>query len=404
MKMQHAGAPASQPTEYRTRARLDFVADARPAGTRAGDYPLQSPAGSVNPELGIDAFLAEARRRRDRHTREESGRPEPWADPDLEAIHSAALGHPVDRAIGRYRTDVGRERIACAIRRACERLAGAPPRSMSAEDVRAYPWHHLDVEAAIAYRERIYAMFTKITTRNDAICAVRAVSTECYKAGLISALRLDLVLDELYTVAPGPSSKRRRLRPEEIAALLDACERVGTPYVRARNTAIVALFRTSGMRVSELTAIELDDWDRDQDTILLRLTKNGGDHLVYLHPDTVPYLERWLQTRGDEPGALFTPFDGGDRRSLHPATVRHMLRFRAEAAGVAPFGSHDFRRTFATELLRTHDVALVGKLLNHNKTSSTLIYDLAGEDEQRAAVKTVRLPDLGAALPHGQAS
>lgn len=160
----------------------------------------------------------------------------------------------------------------------------------------------------------------------------------------------------------------------------------------ARNTAIVALFRTSGIRVGELTRIQLEDWDRDADTIILHETKNGSPHLVYLHPDAVPYLERWLTHRGDAPGALFCSILGTRTRDMTPQGIRYIMRTRAAIAGIKPFGCHDFRRTFATELLRTNDIALVGKLLNHRKPQSTMRYDLADEDAARAAVGQLELP------------
>lgn len=348
-------------------------------------------SGAADP---LHEFLAEAARRRNRHTREEAGRPQDWADPDPSAIRLPILGHPVDLAAHRHRAGRSREDFLRQVRVACERLQNLEPRTLTPEDVRSFPWHHLEPEGAREYREAIYRRFRYQTSRNDAVSVVRRVVKQCYKAGLISAMRLDLVLDELYTVAPGPSSRRRRLSQSEINDLLAACERIGTPKAIARNAAIVALLRTSGMRIGELARILLVDWDRDGHAIMLRETKNGHDHVVYLHPDAVPYLERWLAIRGSEPGALFTPLTGTDMRSLTGETLRYMLRTRTAAAGVAPFGCHDFRRTFATELLRTHDVALVGKLLNHNKTESTLRYDLADEDEQRRAVTCIGLPTM----------
>lgn len=260
------------------------------------------------------------------------------------------------------------------------------------EQVRSYPWHHIDQQTAGEYREDIYRRFRLQSSRNNAVSAVRRVMHECYRARLISALRLEVILEELYTIAPGPSTKRRRLTQPEINALLAAGEESGTPRAAARNTAIIAVFRTSGIRVSELTRIQLEDWDRDADTIMLTETKNGSPHLVYLHPDAVPYLERWLTHRGHAPGALFCPLRGTDLRSLSGDGIRYMLSTLAVKAGVKPFGCHDFRRTFATELLRTNDIALVGKLLNHRKPQSTLRYDLADEDAQRSAVAQLNLP------------
>lgn len=419
--MNTAGGPAARPGRAGAAARA-----ATPAGTSAGapavppapaDPAWAGPApgradtaghgaasgtgpGGGAPSAGgaaLRAFLAEGARRRAEHTRAEPGRPEFWADPDPAAAAKCVLGHPVDRALGRRKSGPSLEGFTGAVRRACERLmdvagdARPTERRLTPEEVRDYPWHHIDLDLAAAFRESVYAQFRKTSTRNDAICAVRAVVRECYRAGLISPLRRDRLFEELVTVAPGPSSKRRRLTQTDINQLLDACETMGTTRAQARNTAIVALFRTSGIRVSELVAIDITDCDLDDGTIRLRDTKNGRDHLVFLHPDAIPYLERWIDLRGSRPGVLFTPLNRADTGPIRPISVRYMLRTRAQAAGVAPFGSHDFRRTFATELLRTHDVALVGKLLNHVKTASTVTYDLADEQEQRAAVARIQL-------------
>ncbi|MBO3084113.1 tyrosine-type recombinase/integrase [Cellulomonas fengjieae] len=301
----------------------------------------------------------------------------------------------MDLTIGRSKEGKSRTEFARKVRSCCEMLAGAEPRSMSTEDVRAFPWHQVSVEQAEDFRRAIYARYGPQTTRNDMVSAVRRVVAQCYKAGLMSALRHDLLLDALYTLAPGPSSKRRRLSSLEIADLLAACETLGTPTERARNSAIVALFWTSGMRVGELVNIRVDDWDRTGNTILLRDTKNGRNHVVFVHPGTSGYLERWLGFRGPGQGALFCPTRGSEKRALSPCGIRYILRKRADAAGVAPFGCHDFRRTFATCMLERHDAFLVSSLMNHKKPQSTMVYDLRGDEAKIAAVAGLYLPSLG---------
>lgn len=249
------------------------------------------------------------------------------------------------------------------------------------------------MEAAEAYGRRVYADFAVQSTRNDNVSVLRRVIPQCAKTGLISPLRRDLLLEALYTITPGPSAKRRRLHVEEVGALLEACESTGSRRAAARNSAIVVLFWTSGIRTGELLSIDLADWDRSAQTIRLRFTKNRTDHLVYLHPAAVTHLKRWLQHRGDGPGALFTNLHRRDENiPITPMSLRTMLQTRAAIADVEPFGAHDFRRTFITTLLRSHDAALVSKLVNHKKLTSTMIYDLAAEEEQRDAVATIALP------------
>lgn len=358
-------------------------------------------ASTVNDPVSVLRAMAE--HRREMTSLPESMQAGDWFNLDPRAAVDTPGVHPVMRAVLRRKDGDGRKRFAAAVRRTCERLAEVPVgtfASCDSEQVLAFPWHHLTVEAAAEYRVQIYRQFDKQGTRNDTIVALRAVLKQCYQVGLISMLRYQRLLDELYTVAPGPSTRRRRLTEAEIAALMTACATVGSAAARARNTAIVAIFVTTGMRIGELCAIELDDWDQADGTIRLRGTKNGFDHVVFVHPAALPYLQQWLSVRGTSPGALFSSvLAHAEYSSITMAGVRYMLRSRAQAAGVAPFGSHDFRRTFATTQLRLHDVALVSKLLNHRDMRATMIYDMASEDEQRAAVGKLHLPASDSLLP-----
>lgn len=380
--MTPAGTPATPPpTVSPTRLRNDSVAQ-----------PSETDPGSP-----LARFLAEGERRRTAHTRQSAERPADWADPDPSAIQAPPLGrNPVDAIIHRLKPGSSVDSFTGSLRRACERIQGLDDRLLTDADARLYPWHHLSPDDASDYRRAVYARYEKQSSRNDAVSAVRRVIKECCKAGLISPLRRDLIMDELYTLAPGDSTKRRRLTTDEINALLKACEDNKDPRSAARDSAIIALLFSSGMRIGELIRLEVRDWDPHEDTLLLRDTKNRRDHTVFLHPAVPAFLERWLVLRGNAPGALFTAVTRQDTRPLHRYTMRQMVQRRAADAGVRHFDCHDFRRTFATDLLRTHDPSLVGKLLNHKKLSSTMIYDLAGEDDQRAAVARIALLELGA--------
>jgi integrase len=231
------------------------------------------------------------------------------------------------------------------------------------------------------------------------ICAVRRVVDECHRRRLISPLRRQVLFEALYTVTPGRSRRRRRLSPDETNALLTAAQAHPQPARAARDTAMVALMRATGMRGCELAGIDLGDWDRRDATIWLRDRKNGRDLLVFLPPPVLPYLDRWLRARGDQPGALFTPLAGPDKsRPLTVYGVRWILKHVATAAGVTWMGSHDFRRSFATDMLERHDPVLVSDLLGHEKVDSTRIYDQRGDDALRAAVAEVPLPPLDTIL------
>lgn len=345
----------------------------------------------------LAAFLAEAAARRQAAEATASHRPEDWFDPDPDAAARLRPGaDPVTSALRRRKEGDNRTHFAGAVRRACERLQALPARSLTPAQVRAYPWHQLSEEQLEDYVAEVKRHFGTQASINDNICAVRAVLEQCRKRGLISAFRHDLLREVLLTTAPGRSTRRRRLSSEEVGRLLEACQSMGTPAARARNTAIVALLFTTGIRGGELVRIRLENWDQREQTILLRETKNGSDHLIHVHPQTAPLLAAWRAVRGEAPGVLFAALNRDGGPALSVVSLRYMIATRATRAGIAPFAPHDFRRTFATTLLRTHDPALVSKLLNHKKLDSTLVYDMASEEDMRSAVSSMQLPALAA--------
>lgn len=368
----------------------DSPAPTSPSGTPRPNQTTSTPSTATAAPLNLAELVATSAQRR--VTRSAGDRPADWADPDASAaLALPARTHPVTRTIAQRKSKASQRDEAATIRRACSRLQGLEKDVVTAEQALAYPWHLLTPDEAEEFRLDVYRRYSNQGTRNYYVCVLRSIVRNCYRAGLISPLRRDLILENLFTSAPGRSTKRRRLSEDEVAALLHACETVGSLRARHRNTAIVALMRTTGMRVSEVVALDVSDWDRAEGTLLLRNTKNKRSHTVFVHPATNVYLTRWIKTRGDQQGALFAAVSGTSAHHLHTFAIRYMLKKRGEAAGLRPFGSHDFRRTFATELLRTHDHALVSRLLNHEKLSSTLVYDMVEDDLQRAAVETVRL-------------
>ncbi|SEC95768.1 Phage integrase family protein [Nocardioides exalbidus] len=315
-----------------------------------------------------------------------------WHDPDPGAGSHLGEGRtPYDRALNRWADGVSRSRARTRFRMAKRLLVADMDTPVEAQDLRAFPWHQLSVEDAQDFHRAVYRRYDKQSSRNDIVCPLRAIVVQCYATGLISALRREELLEALNTLAPGRSTRRHRITDDEFDALMEVCLTTGTAFARARNSAIIALFRTTGLRVSELTRIDLCDWDRREDTIHLRMTKNADPHTLFLHPGTKALLVDWLAVRGTKPGKLFCSMHGPIDRAMTPSSVRYMLANRCDVAGIPHFGTHDFRRTFATEMLRQYDAALVSKLLNHRKLSSTLIYDMSTDDEMRHAVASIAL-------------
>ena len=144
--------------------------------------------------------------------------------------------------------------------------------------------------------------------------------------------------------------KKPRLLPEvysedQLRTILSAVER------RPRERAIIELFLDSGMRLSELTGLELRDLDLSNLTIRV-FGKGGKQREVYLSPVTALHLRDYLAVRPNlqAESHLLLKWDG---RPLGNACLQTLLRRIGRCAGlVGPLAPHRLRHTFATLSLR----------------------------------------------------
>jgi integrase len=143
---------------------------------------------------------------------------------------------------------------------------------------------------------------------------------------------------------------------DDFETLIRACGSTREPQ---RNRAMIGLMFRSGLRVSEVLALNLDELHLDGTTsvpvphVYIAKPKNGKPRNVPLTPDVVLHLRRHLRVRvGAVEGPLFTGTartDDADGRLGYQA-VRSMLRRVGKVAGI-DIATHAFRRGMATDYL-----------------------------------------------------
>lgn len=107
------------------------------------------------------------------------------------------------------------------------------------------------------------------------------------------------------------------------------------------------------------------------------------------------------------PGPLFCPVlkSGAIRagRGVSPEAMAQMLAGRARRAGIdKPLTWHDFRRTFAGNLLEAgHDLVTVQRLMGHATPATTALYDRRDESSRRRAVRSLHVPYGGGGRGEG---
>lgn len=155
-----------------------------------------------------------------------------------------------------------------------------------------------------------------------------------------------------------------------------------------RDSAIVELLYGSGIRVSELCSLTLDDVDLARDRITV-WGKGSKQRTVPLTEPSKQALERYLATAresfttAESPAkALFLNLSG---RQLGPRDVRRILDRRA----VTPTHPHALRHTFATHLLDGGaDLRSVQELLGHAGLATTQIYTHVSKERLRSAIQS----------------
>lgn len=158
--------------------------------------------------------------------------------------------------------------------------------------------------------------------------------------------------------APTPTKKKRNPNPLRIF----------------RDKAILELLFSTGLRVSELVALNRDSLDLSRDEFSVR-GKGEKVRLVFLSPNAKTAIKMYLTKRGDIEEALFINTKKEPAR-LTPRQIQRLIRFYAAKAGIAKkVTPHTLRHFFATDLLiNGADLRSVQALLGHSSISTTQVY------------------------------
>ena len=187
-----------------------------------------------------------------------------------------------------------------------------------------------------------------------------------------------------------PRSLPHPLTVDEVRRLLDAPDKA-TPAGQ-RDRAILELLYGSGLRVSELTGLDVDDLDLEEGSVRV-LGKGGKEREVpvgrYGRDAVETYLVRArpVFATGRGRGALFLNQRGG---RLSRQSCDRMVREASRAAGIDRHVSlHTLRHSYATHLLEGGaDVRVVQELLGHASVATTQIYTLVTRDHLREVYYT----------------
>jgi site-specific recombinase XerD len=174
----------------------------------------------------------------------------------------------------------------------------------------------------------------------------------------------------------------RYLKHSQVIRLIDSIE-------DDRDRLIIRTIYATGVRVSELCAMNIEDIDFEDETIRVR-GKGGKIRIVFVDPETLDEMVRFIGNRIE--GPLFL---GQLGHNISPRSVQHIFKKYAPA-GITP---HKIRHSYASELYRrSKNLRVVQENLGHTSIKTTEIY-LHTDLEERKKVYQEFFPLTEASHP-----
>ena len=160
---------------------------------------------------------------------------------------------------------------------------------------------------------------------------------------------------------------------EEVAKLIESAFAKDEKDERGlRDRAILETFYSTGLRISELVGISLEDIDFISGIIKV-MGKGRKERIVPIGEVAISTIRKYLDKRKKQQDALFLNKNG---KRITARGVRYIVEKYIQLAGIRQgVSAHTFRHSFATHLLnRGADLRTVQELLGHANLSTTQIY------------------------------
>ena len=177
------------------------------------------------------------------------------------------------------------------------------------------------------------------------------------------------------------------LTPEEIAGIYNNVNHNAKRTMKNRDLCIMKLGFSTGLRVSAIVEIDIDDIDFENNQI--RVTEKGDrDYYVLIGENLKKQIQLWIQDRNKyfpecKTNALFV---SQIRERLSDDAVAKLMRKYAEGATSKKVTPHVMRHSCATNLYdKTGDIYLCAKQLNHRNIATTQRYAEISKQRQREA-------------------
>lgn len=164
---------------------------------------------------------------------------------------------------------------------------------------------------------------------------------------------------------------------EEIEKLRDNCKNI-------RDTAMIDLLYSTGIRVGELVKLNIEDIDFSERECVV-FGKGDKERRVYFDAKSKIHLKNYIESRKDNNPALFVTLNAPyDRLKISGVEIR--IRELGRMLNLEKVHPHKFRRTMATRAIdKGMPIEQVQKILGHSQIDTTMQYAIVNQNNVKAS-------------------
>lgn len=257
------------------------------------------------------------------------------------------------------------------------------PELLNATDVKTY------------FREQDADKDVAATSRNRRLASLRVMVQWSVDAGLLEYDPTVSIKRQEVELNPRDRTNAEMVRLEEVVqgGLHIRCAGEMHTWLAMRDRVMWTLFRKTGLRIHEVTAVSIDDLDFDANEIHV-MGKGAKKAVVTAGSDLLDLLAEWAALNPNAE-SLVCDLHG---KPLTTGQIRRRIKMIGEAAGIHDLKPHDLRHTYAYQFKeqlmdRGMDESkakdAVRRQLRHGDERTTQLYFRARKSEIRAAVEAM---------------
>ncbi|MDH4261924.1 MAG: tyrosine-type recombinase/integrase [Spirochaetia bacterium] len=242
-------------------------------------------------------------------------------------------------------------------------------------NIESMQWFEVDLKM-------VYGFLSKIQEEKSVERSTQARKAACIKAFYLFVEKKELIEKNPLKKMSAPKYRRglpKPLKPIELEDMLEV-DSGQSAFIQIRDRALLELLYSSGMRVSEILSLNVQDIldvsGKIRDSIFIR-GKGGKERIVFIGSFAKDALNQYLIFSSHEQSQTNQPlFINHHRRRLtRHGAVYIIKRRKLILKGDDKISPHTMRHSFATDMLNSGaDIRVIQEMLGHSSISTTQNY------------------------------